>query len=131
MDNETCPCCGIAVADLRQQVCHTERCHPELLRERWQGSGMTPEEIQMHARLARANHPPLENFIDECTGKGWAVNVMAAPGQKPKVSVIPADRLDASGEGETVSAALFLAIDRIQYGNDASRPSQPDAPQGQ
>ena len=115
MDNGKCPCCEITIEDERLQVRHTERCHPELLRQRWEKSGMTPDEIAMHTKLARANHPPFEELIGECTAKDWVVHVLAAPGEPARVAIIPRNVSGADGQGETLTAALCLAMDRMEY----------------
>lgn len=108
-----CPSCELMIEGEAAQVRHVERCHPELLRKRWEG--MSPEDMLARFVGISDSHPPLEAVIDECLRKAAWINISMTPNHGVSVHLKPHDGSMIDSHGETLMAALCLAMDRWEY----------------
>ncbi len=107
---DKCPCCELVIEDEAAQVRHVERCHPELIRERWKQEGLD-------TKIRNDSYPSMiEEAIRQCNDKGWTVSMFCAPGKRAVVHLIHDEQKIAfDGEGERLIFALNLAMDRVEY----------------
>ena len=70
-----CPGCEIELEenDLKLQVWHMERCHPELILKRWVDGGLYREEIQKLKHDMDSRLPSWERLVKFCTECGWTI----------------------------------------------------------
>lgn len=106
-----CPCCELIIEDEQRQVHHVERCHPELVRKRWQEANMDPRLLPL---MGDCFPSAVEDLMRRCNSDGWKVFTMSAPQASKKV-ILLRDKQKFSAEGESLMAALCLAMDRVEY----------------
>jgi hypothetical protein len=106
-----CPCCELVIEDERRQVRHVERCHPELIRKRLQEANMDPRILPLTSDCFPSM---IEDLMRRCNSSGWKVVTICAPLVTKKVLLLSGKR-KFSAEGETLMAALCLAMDRVEY----------------
>jgi hypothetical protein len=106
-----CPCCNLVIEDEHR---HIDRCHPELLRRRWTEAGISVDEINRRLHFA-SRHFPIEDTVDDLIKRVHMVEIMAASvGFAVKIHETAGGKV-FTGSGETMVAALCLAIDRMKY----------------
>ncbi len=111
-----CPACELEIADEKRQVEHTERCHPELLVERWKEMKMPEEDMLSQLVSIQDQYPPLEAVIDGCLLATVETDIQIVKGSGFHVSMVANDGRTVESKGSTLMSALCLANDRLEFG---------------
>jgi hypothetical protein len=119
------------IEDEAAQVSHTERCHPQLLRQRWEEMHMAPEDMLAHWVSISDKHPPLEAVLDECLRRFTWLNMTMTPENGANIHAKPKYGNLIDGHGETLYAALSLTLDRLDYYEKTHRAENPETDQAQ
>ncbi len=110
-----CPACELIIDDESVQVRHIERCHPELLVERWTAAGMSKEDMLAQMQGIHDAYLPLDALFDKCQATLEAVNIHMLKGRRIHVVLQQGDNV-AEAWSSTLYAALSLAMDKLEYG---------------
>jgi hypothetical protein len=114
-----CPACEVEIndSDERGQVWHMEKCHPEVLEQRWKAAGLSSGEIIVLKGNIRERLPIFSQLCAECRDKNWDLiykldkdghSVKLSKGSPP-TEIIEICRVDTSNVD--VIHALCLAMD--------------------
>ncbi len=106
-----CPVCELDVGDYL--TLHIRNCHPEHLQKQWENEGFTPQEIAMKW-IEGCNLHATEFALSGALKLFASVTIARSNG-----FIITAKTKDdkiIESTGETLYAALCLAMDRFQFG---------------